>query len=408
MALENQVTYGLDEEVDFVVIGSGSAGGIIAKELATNGFSVVVLEQGPFRTASDFTHDELSVFVFEELQGGGNRNNQQTFRSDESEVAELPAQRGPAFYAQGVGGSSVHFTGNFWRLREVDFKERSLLGPIEGTNFADWPIDYAELEPYYTRVDWEIGISGAPGPDDSFRSRPFPMPPMPIKSSGVLMERGAEKLGWSVQPEPHAILSQPLNGRPACINCGYCMGFGCEADAKYAIQITNFGSAYSRLDEEFLYLGWNFDGQEVFKRAIKSMAQACEDVLAQAGLSKEDVNLVVPHQANKRILDALAKRIDIPEERIMINVHKYGNTSAGTIPVALAEAVEEKRVKPGDYLLMASFGAGLTWGAGLVKWGDRVDPLKLSDASLPPCDKTALEILEPHIKRYAAHQASAS
>ena len=113
------------DEVDFVVIGSGSAGGIIAKELATNGFSVVVLEQGPFRTASDFTHDELSVFVFEELQGGGNRNNQQTFRSDESEVAELPAQRGPAFYAQGVGGSSVHFTGNFWRLREVDFKERS-------------------------------------------------------------------------------------------------------------------------------------------------------------------------------------------------------------------------------------------------------------------------------------------
>ena len=78
MALENRVTYGLNEEVDFVVIGSGSAGGIIAKELATNGFSVVVLEQGPFRTAADFTHDELSVFIFEELQGGGNRNNQQT------------------------------------------------------------------------------------------------------------------------------------------------------------------------------------------------------------------------------------------------------------------------------------------------------------------------------------------
>jgi choline dehydrogenase-like flavoprotein len=232
MALENQVTYGLSDEVDFVVIGSGSAGGIIAKELATNGFSVVVLEQGPFRTASDFTHDALSVFVFEELQGGGNRNSMQTFRTDESQVAEPPQQRSPAFYAQGVGGSSVHYTGNFWRLRELDFKERSLLGSIEGTNFADWPIDYAEIEPYYARVDWEIGISGAPGPDDSFRSRPFPMPPMPIKSSGVLMEKGAKALGWSVQPEPHAILSQPLNGRPACINCGYCMGFGCEADAK--------------------------------------------------------------------------------------------------------------------------------------------------------------------------------
>jgi choline dehydrogenase-like flavoprotein len=231
MALENQVTYALDDEVDFVVIGSGSAGGIIARELSTNGFKVVVLEQGPFRTKEDFTHDALNVFLFEGLQGGGNRNNQQTFRSDASETAEVP-QRMPAFYAHGVGGSSVHFTANFWRLREVDFKERSLLGPISGTNFADWPIDYAELEPYYARVDWEIGVAGAPGPSDSFRSRPFPMKPLPIKSSGVLMERGAEKLGYECQVEPIAILTEALNGRAPCINCGFCMGFGCEVGAK--------------------------------------------------------------------------------------------------------------------------------------------------------------------------------
>lgn len=232
MAIENQVTYPLDEAVDFVIIGSGSAGGILAKELSVNGFKVVVLEQGPFRTAEDFTHDDLSVFVFGELTGGGNRNNQQTFRHDDNEVAEAAQQRGPAFYAQTVGGSSVHFTGNFWRLRELDFNERSLLGPISGTTFTDWPISYGDLEPYYTRVDWEVGISGAPGANDSFRSRPFPVPPFPIKSSGVLMERGANELGFDVQVEPHAILSQPLNGRPACINCGFCMGFGCEVNAK--------------------------------------------------------------------------------------------------------------------------------------------------------------------------------
>ncbi|MFM1895428.1 MAG: hypothetical protein RLZZ385_502 [Pseudomonadota bacterium] len=178
---------------------------------------------------------------------------------------------------------------------------------------------------------------------------------------------------------------------------------GCESDAKYAIQITNLGSAYSRLSDEFLYVGWNFEGQEVFKRAVRSMAQACEDVLEQVGLTMEQVDIVVPHQANKRILDALAKRLNIPEEKVMVNVHKYGNTSAGTIPVALTEALEEGRIKPGDHVLMASFGAGLTWGAGLVRWGDRVTPLRLSDAELPPCDKTALEILEPHIRRYAAH-----
>ena len=178
---------------------------------------------------------------------------------------------------------------------------------------------------------------------------------------------------------------------------------GCEADAKYAIQITNLGSAYSRLSDEFLYIGWNFEGQEVFKRAVKAMAQACEDVLKQTGLSVDDVSLVVPHQANKRILDALAKRVGINEERVFVNVHKYGNTSAGTIPVALAESLEEGRINPGDYVLTASFGAGLTWGAGLIRWGERTTPLQISSATLPPCNQTALEILAPHIKRYAAH-----
>lgn len=231
MANENQTTFDRDEAVDFVIVGSGSAGGILARELATGGFSVVVLEQGPFRQAEDFTHDEIAVTRYRELLGGGPEVDGQTFRDHESKVA-MPAQVPAAEYAQTVGGSSVHFTGNFWRLREVDFKERSVVGPISGTTFSDWPLSYEEIEPYYSRVDWEIGISGAPGPHDSFRSRPFPVPPMPVKSSGVLLERGAKKLGLNPQPAPLAILSQPLNGRASCINCGFCMGFGCEVGAK--------------------------------------------------------------------------------------------------------------------------------------------------------------------------------
>lgn len=179
---------------------------------------------------------------------------------------------------------------------------------------------------------------------------------------------------------------------------------GCDMDTSSAIQITNLGSAYSRLSDDFLYLGWNFEGQEVFKRAIKGMAFACEDVLQQTGLKMEDIHIMVPHQANRRILDALAKRLDIPEEKVMVNVHKYGNTSAGTIPVALTEALEEKRINPGDYVLMASFGAGLTWGAGLVQWGDRTVPILSCDADLPPCHQSALEILAPHIERYKSRE----
>ncbi len=220
-----------DEPVDFVIVGSGSAGGILAKELSTAGFDVVVFEQGPYRKAGDFGHDELAIIFGEELLNGIPGNGQ-TFRDDPGKKAVMPRGRTPIRYAQTVGGSSVHFTANFWRFRETDFKERSLLGSISGTNFADWPISYEELEPYYTKVDWDIGVSGAPGPFDSPRSKPFPMPPLPIKSSGVLLERGAKKLGLHAQVEPLAILSQPHNGRPACIKCGYCMFFGCEINAK--------------------------------------------------------------------------------------------------------------------------------------------------------------------------------
>ena len=228
--MANEVTFDTRQAVDFAIIGSGSAGGILAKELSTAGFDVVVFEQGPYRRAEDFTHDELSVLIRSELLGGGTDVHRQTFRDDASKKAAV-AQASAGRYAQTVGGSSVHFSRpTSGALPRVDFKERSLLGPISATNFADWPITYDELEPYYTRVDWEIGVSGAPGPFDAPRSKPFPMPPMPIKSSGVLLERGA--LGLHAQPEPHAILSQPFNGRAPCMKCGYCMFYGCEVGAK--------------------------------------------------------------------------------------------------------------------------------------------------------------------------------
>ncbi len=221
------------EAVDFVIIGSGAAGGVLAKELSSNGFSVVVLEQGHYRTAADFKHDEVQVMFQDELLRHPGWNDPQTFRRFEKDTATV--QQGgppPALYARGVGGSSVHFTANYWRFHESDFKERSLLGPMEGTGFADWPISYKELEPYYTKVEWECGVSGQPGPFEAPRSRPYPCPPLPVKSSGVLFENGARALGLHPQPAPMAILSRPHNGRPACIHCGFCMGFGCESNAK--------------------------------------------------------------------------------------------------------------------------------------------------------------------------------
>ena len=222
-------TFPARQPVDFVIVGSGAAGGVMARELARAGFGVVLLEQGPHRTAANFTHDELSTQFNNELVGS---DNVQTYRRTPKDTAKPQNSPPPALYAQGVGGSSVHFSGNYWRLRPSDFKEKSKLGAIAGTGFDDWPISYEELEPYYTRVDWEIGVSGAPGPSDPPRSKPYPLPPMPLKSSGALLETAATKLGLHPQVAPVAILSQNYNGRAACIHCGFCMGFGCEAGAK--------------------------------------------------------------------------------------------------------------------------------------------------------------------------------
>jgi 3-oxoacyl-[acyl-carrier-protein] synthase-3 len=139
---------------------------------------------------------------------------------------------------------------------------------------------------------------------------------------------------------------------------------------------------------------WAFDGQEIFKRAVVGMSEASAAVLAQRGLSATDVDLVVPHQANLRIIDAVARRAGIDAARVFVNVHRYGNMSAATVPVALVEALEEGRVRPGASVLMPAFGAGLTWCAHLVRWGDRVTPVATSDAQLPACDRTALEIVQ--------------
>ncbi len=225
------VQYRTDEEVDFAIVGSGAAGGVMAKELATQGFSVVVFEQGPYLRPHQFRHDEIDAFFIGGLLGSS-ADHPQSFRRTENDDAAPSGLFPWLLYAKAVGGSSLHFAANYWRLRPTDFNERSVLGSIAGTTFSDWPIDYDELEPYYTKVDWEVGVSGEPVDGDPFRSRPYPVPAMPIKSSGVLMKRAAEALGWSTSRAPLAILSEPHNGRTNCIHCGFCWGHACEVGAK--------------------------------------------------------------------------------------------------------------------------------------------------------------------------------
>lgn len=230
------VTYAPTDEVDFAIIGAGAAGSVMARELARAGYRIVLLEQGPYLTEADFKHDELAISTGHQLTNHP-AQSPQTFRTSASEKAK---RRDFLGYGRVVGGGTVHFTANYWRFHDVDFIEHTRYGNVVGANLADWPIRYADLEPYYTKVEWEVGVSGVAGvnPFDPPRTRGFPLPAMPIKPSGVLLEVAAKKLGWHAVPAPLAIISQPYRGRAACQHCGFCEGFGCEWRAKSSALVT--------------------------------------------------------------------------------------------------------------------------------------------------------------------------
>ncbi len=140
------------------------------------------------------------------------------------------------------------------------------------------------------------------------------------------------------------------------------------------------------------------EGREVFRRAVTAMGDSAARVVEEAGLTLDDIDLLIPHQANVRIIDATARRLELDPEKVFVNIASYGNTSAATIPIALVEALEEGKIGPGATLVFAAFGGGFTWAAGVYRWGDRVEPLAVSDAELPPTEETALDLLAGNIK----------
>src|SRR4029077_8177668 len=125
----------------------------------------------------------------------------------------------------------------------------------------------------------------------------------------------------------------------------------------------------------------NMDGREVFKFAVRAMEEVVRQSVALAGLTVDDLDFIIPHQANQRIIAAAAKSLGMPEERMVSNLDRYGNTSSASIPIALCEAWEQGRVHEGDRLMLVAFGSGLVWGAGLVEWTGLVSKLTAAPKS---------------------------
>jgi 3-oxoacyl-[acyl-carrier-protein] synthase III len=144
------------------------------------------------------------------------------------------------------------------------------------------------------------------------------------------------------------------------------LGFELGADGGGGENLWLPGSGSRRFDDPDRLVKMN--GREVFKFATRVMVTSAEKILDECGISVDDVDVYVPHQANKRIIDHAARKLGIPEEKVVVNVDRYGNTSSGSIPLALADAVADGRLREGELVLMTGMGAGLTWGSALIEW----------------------------------------
>jgi 3-oxoacyl-[acyl-carrier-protein] synthase-3 len=183
---------------------------------------------------------------------------------------------------------------------------------------------------------------------------------------------------------------------------------GCYGEAREILRVHGMGGRYANRGVLYGITRWQFEGQEIFKRAVQGMAAASEEALRRIGAAPGDVDLVVPHQANLRIIEAVARRAHLPMERVFVNVQRYGNMSAATVPVALCEALEEGRVRPGALLLMPGFGGGLSFCAHAVRWGERTTPRGASPVELPANERSALELIRECLARKTTPAAAAA
>jgi len=226
------------KHVNAVIVGAGAGGGVVAKELSTAGLSVVLLERGKWYSAADCRKDDLynqrTSVLGARFGPGEERNPRVVVDGQGRETIALPSDGTYSNNAACVGGGTFSYGAQAWRYLEKDFRMRSTYGAVEGSTLEDWPISYGDLEPFYEKAEWEMGVSG----DDTNnifkapRRKPLPMPPLPPTQEHQMLEPAARRLGLHPFDIPMLRNTVPYNGRRSCMRCRWCVGFACEVDAR--------------------------------------------------------------------------------------------------------------------------------------------------------------------------------
>jgi choline dehydrogenase-like flavoprotein len=225
------------KHVQAVIVGSGAGGGVVAKELSSAGLRVVVLERGKWYSAADCRKDDLHnqrTTVLGNGFGSEEDGNPRVLVDERGQHVLDPSDPGYSNNAACVGGGTFSYGAMAWRFMEKDFRMRTTYGAVEGSTLDDWPITYDDLEPYYEKAEWEMGVSG----DDTNnifkgpRKKPLPMPPLAPNKEYQVLQPAAKRLGLHPFDIPMLRNTVPYNGRRSCMRCRWCVGFACELDAR--------------------------------------------------------------------------------------------------------------------------------------------------------------------------------
>ncbi|NMB35872.1 MAG: GMC family oxidoreductase [Firmicutes bacterium] len=291
-----------NKHVNAVIVGAGAGGGVVAKELSVAGLSVVLFERGGWAAYDDHDHDEIfsqRTTLLGNAYGPDNeRHRRVRVLPNGEEVVLLPSEGGYANNAACVGSGTVSYGAMGWRFMPEDFKMKSVYGTVEGSTLEDWPITYEDLEPYYEKAEWEIGVAGddSQNPFSPPRKKPQPMPPFEHNKEAQILESAARRLGYHPFPIPMLRNSIPYGGRPQCYRRRTCVGFACPVNAKCGTHNTVIPVAlntkncelrtHSVVNEILVDDSGNITGVSYFDDRKKKQIQTADIVIVSASATE--------------------------------------------------------------------------------------------------------------------------